>query len=181
MGEGIWSHEGALGEGVCFLVAKCSRLVLTVEIRSDRNWLTYTTLLDSLFELESQPVGGHPNTETNGEANGATAKPGEEDVRRLFKALSQTDEDQAPAERASRLAVLELESRLRKADKPSGDFIRLLTEYWERFSLKPVVVEDLLDFVKALEGDERAQWDAFINAIPEDVVSTRLSCPMLLI
>jgi len=137
--------------------------------------LTYATLLDSLFELESKHVGEHADAETNGEANGATAKPGEEDIRRLFKALSQTDEDRAPAERASRLAILELESRLRKTGKASGDFIRLLTEYWERFSLKPVVVEDLVDFVKALEGEERAQWDAFVNAIPEDVVSTRLS------
>lgn len=77
--------------------------------------------------------------------------------------------------------MLELESRLRKAGRPAGNFIRLLTEYWERFSLKPVVVEDLLDFVKGLEGEERAQWDAFVNAIPEDVVSARLSCPMYLI
>ena len=101
-----------------------------------------------------------------------------EDVRTLFKALCQTDEEQAPSERASRLALLELESRLRKAGKSSKDFVRLLTEYWERFSLKPVVVEDLLDFVKALEGEERAQWDAFVDAIPEDVVSGRVSCSM---
>jgi len=148
-------------------------------IRSDRNWLTYITLLDSLFELETKPAGEHADAETNGEANGATAKPGLEDVRKLFKTLSQTDEEHAPSERASRLAILELESRLRKACKPSGDFIRLVTQYWERFSLKPVVVEDLLDFVKALEGEERAQWDAFVDAIPEDVVSSRLSCPML--
>ena len=150
------------------------------EIRSDRNWLTYITLLDSLFELESKPAGEHTDAENN-EANGATAKPGVEDVRRLFKALSQTDEEKAPSERASRLAVLELESRLRKVGKPSGDFIRLVTQYWERFSLKPVVVEDLLDFVKALEGEERAQWDAFVDAIPEDVVRCWLSYLVLMI
>jgi N-acetyltransferase B complex (NatB) non catalytic subunit len=139
--------------------------------------LTYITLLDSLFELESKPAGGPADAESNGEANGVTAKPGVEDVQMLFKALSKTDEEQAPSERASRLAILELESRLRKAGKPSQDFVRLLTEYWERFSLKPVVVEDLLDFVKALEGEERAQWEAFIDAISEDVVSNRLRCP----
>jgi hypothetical protein len=141
--------------------------------------LTYTSLLDSLFELESKPTEEPAGAQANGEANGATGMPGVEDVRRLFKALSQTDEERAPAERASRLAILELESRLRKAGKPSGDFVRLLTEYWERFSLKPVVVEDLLDFVKALEGEERSQWDAFVDAIPEDVVSSQLSCLML--
>jgi len=168
-----------LERGYAFL-SPIVRLLLTLEIRSDRNWLTYTTLLDSLFELDSKPAEEYNGTETNGEANSVTAKPGVEDVRRLFKALSQTDEEQAPSERASRLAILELESRLRKAGKHSGDFVRLLTEYWERFSFKPVVVEDLLDFVKALEGEERAQWDAFVDAIPEDVVSTQLSCPMLL-
>ena len=141
--------------------------------------MTYITLLESLFELESKPAEERTGAESD-EANGATAKPGVEDVRRLFKALSQTDEEKAPAERASRLAVLELESRLRKAGKPSGDFVRLVTQYWERFSLKPVVVEDLLDFVKALEGEERAQWDAFVDAIPEDVVCSRLSCLILL-
>jgi len=140
--------------------------------------LTYITLLDSLFELEAKPAGEHADAESN-EANGATAKPGVEDVRRLFKALSQTDEEKAPSERSSRLAILELESRLRKADKPSGDFVRLLTQYWERFSLKPVVVEDLLEFVKALEGEERARWDAFVDAIPEDVVRSWLSWLML--
>ena len=142
--------------------------------------MTYITLLDSLFELESKPAGEHTDAESN-EANGATAKPGVEDVRKLFKALYQTDEEKAPSERASRLAVLELEFRLRKAGKPSGDFVRLVTQYWERFSLKPVVVEDLLDFVKVLEGEERAQWDAFVDAIPEDVVRCRLPCLILMI
>jgi hypothetical protein len=151
------------------------RIKSDFEICSDRNWLTYITLLDSLFELEAKPAGEHTDAESN-EANGATAKPGVEDVQRLFKALYQTDEEQAPSERSSRLAVLELESRLRKAGKPSGDFVLLVTQYWERFSLKPVVVEDLLDFVKALEGEERDRWDAFVDAIPEDVVRSRLTC-----
>lgn len=175
MGKGVWPYEGKVGERVCSPLANCSGLILTLVICSDRNWLTYISLLDSIFELESKPAEGHTDTDPNSEAN---TKPSVEDVRRLFKALSQTDEEYAPSERASRLAILELESRLRKADKSPGDFVRLLTEYWERFSLKPVVVEDLLDFVKALGGEESAQWNAFIDAIPEDVVSSLLSCPM---
>jgi hypothetical protein len=118
--------------------------------------------------------------ETNGEANGATAnqewKTSEGFSRRSLKL---TRNGHLPNAHLV-LPYSNWSPGLRKAGKPSGDFVRLLTEYWERFSLKPVVVEDLLDFVKALEGEERAQWDAFVDAIPEDVVSSQLSCPMLL-
>ena len=52
------------------------------------------------------------------------------------------------------------------------DYVALMKDYFERFKLKPVVVEDLLPYVLELESEseEKSQWDAFLAGLEQQTV-----------
>lgn len=154
-----WLHVSLRGE--------CSENVfsihLTVLIRSDRNWKTFTIFLDALFhflpnagdapDVESYPcrlkkapseVAKQEATPTEGTEEKTEAPTAEdeqatteklpltvENVRAFFKELADADEAiQAARERASHLAVLELERRLRKYPNLIGGELSVQMSYF---------------------------------------------------
>lgn len=91
------------------------------------------------------------------------------ETRKFVYSLAEKDDAKVPTgERASHLGVLEFERRVRNsglADEGAPNYVDALTAYFDMFGTKAVLLEDLLPYVRELEGDEKAKWDAHLEKI----------------
>ncbi|TRM57612.1 N-acetyltransferase B complex non catalytic subunit-domain-containing protein, partial [Schizophyllum amplum] len=114
--------------------------------KGDRNWLEFLSLVDGTF-VEPE------------------AEDAQERVNKTRAFLEGIKEKDAKTDRAAHLAALELEKRARIHKTSDGSYVEQLKTYFEGFGTKACCYEDLKPYVLALEPEETADWESFLQPI----------------
>ncbi|KAF8308096.1 hypothetical protein DL93DRAFT_2159228 [Clavulina sp. PMI_390] len=158
----IWSKLGRYAEE--------RELCVTRLTAGDRNWLTFTSYLDSTFALITASAESSAPDDTTAVAPSPTTL-----LKEARAQLTSVAELDGRKGRSAQIALLEFAKRLRSLPTPTEElegqntFVEVVKAYIEMYTDKPSCFEDVRSYVDEMKDDEKAKLMEYVKSIGSNI------------